>query len=386
MSPLTPKTAEEMAGTLAEHGSAKRAIELFGNNSKRTMGGPLPQAEVRISTAALNRVLMYEPGDLTISVEAGMLWTELQALLARNGQMVGIDPPLAATATVGGVVAANSSGSIRRRFGTARDQVIGMRYAMVSGKIAESGGMVVKNVAGLDVAKIMIGSFGTLAAIVSVNFRLHPLPETTRTALFTSADLDAAIVQRDKLLRTPWRWTAIDLLTPVASARLGLKDWTIATRIDGVEALAQRFEREFPEAAIVRDHEEENLWQRIREFSPEFLARQPNGVVIRVSSTLTAIRDVLKIVSGTAISRAGNGVTNVYVSSWSAVGPIWRAAAENGWAAAIAYAPDSVRRSNELWLLPADAPRQNAFAMMKKVKDVFDPDHVLNRFRLYGRI
>src|SRR5207253_4650689 len=86
-------------------------------------------------------------------------------------------------ATVGGVVAANSSGPRRRLYGTARDMVIGMTFATLEGKLVQTGGMVVKNVAGLDMGKLMIGSFGTLAAIAVVNFKVHPIP-VTRTFLW----------------------------------------------------------------------------------------------------------------------------------------------------------------------------------------------------------
>jgi FAD/FMN-containing dehydrogenase len=94
----------------------------------------------------------------------------------------------------------------------------------------------------------------------------------------------------------------------------------------------------------------------------------------------------MQLVSGTAVARAGNGVSYVYVSAFSSVAPLWAAAAQRGWAAAVEFAPEEVRRTGELWLIHKTTPRQNAFAMMKKVKSMFDPDNVLNPARLYGRI
>ena len=122
--------------------------------------------------------------------------------------MVPLDPPFAEAATVGGVVAANSSGPRRRLYGTARDLVIGMQFATLEGKLVQSGGMVVKNVAGLDMAKLMIGSFGTLAAIAVVNFKLLPMPEA-------GAQLSAAVRRR---WRTPSR-RATAILRGRAAAR-----------------------------------------------------------------------------------------------------------------------------------------------------------------------
>src|SRR5437763_1211004 len=142
----------------------------------------IPGIQVRDFAAALIAVLQYEPHDLTISVEAGLPWADLTRLLAANRQMVPLDPPFSA-ATVGGVMAANSSGPRRRLYGTARDLVIGMTFATLEGKLVSTGGMVVKNVAGLDMGKLMIGSFGTLAAIAVVNFKVLPAPEVERLFL-----------------------------------------------------------------------------------------------------------------------------------------------------------------------------------------------------------
>src|SRR6202035_1286783 len=118
-----------------------------------------------------------------LSVEAGTPWAEVCRVLDEHHQMIPLDPPYAGSATVGGVIATNGSGPRRRLYGSARDLVIGMRFATLEGKEVQSGGMVVKNVAGLDMSKLLIGSFGTLAAITVVNFKLLPMPEVERTFL-----------------------------------------------------------------------------------------------------------------------------------------------------------------------------------------------------------
>src|ERR1039458_6736325 len=151
-----PQTPGELAAALGDAAAHGRAISLAGNGSKRLMAGPTAPAECAITTAKLNRVIEYEPRDLTISVEAGLPWRELTSLTARNRLMAPLDPPFAPAATVGGVIASNGSGPRRRLYGTARDLVIGMKFATLEGKMVQSGGMVVKNVAGLDMAKLMI--------------------------------------------------------------------------------------------------------------------------------------------------------------------------------------------------------------------------------------
>ena len=147
---VAPTAAEELAGHLADANGKQQSITLCGQSTKNRMAGPLHDSDVTITTRCLNRVLQYDPRDLTISVEAGMPFAELSRILAEHRQMIPLDPPFADQATVGGIVAANASGPRRRLYGTARDMVIGMTFATLEGKLIRTGGMVVKNVAGLD--------------------------------------------------------------------------------------------------------------------------------------------------------------------------------------------------------------------------------------------
>jgi glycolate oxidase FAD binding subunit len=386
MSRLTPSSAEDLAEALHEANLNARAVAVVGNDSKRLMSGPVLPADIIISTTGLRRILQYEPNDLTVSVEAGMPFSELQAHLARRKQMIALDPPFSAQATVGGVVASNSSGPMRRGFGTARDLVIGMTFAKLDGKLVKTGGMVVKNVAGLDMGKLLIGSFGTLAVITSVNFRLHSLPVETRTFLFTFPDLDAAIEKRNSILASVLQPVAIDLASPVAAARLGHRGYLLAIRASGSPAVIQRYARDLSAPAELTGDQDISLWHQIREFTPEFLVRNRTGIVLRISTPLTELAKLIRLVSGPSISRAGTGTTYIFLSSWQRVPPLWKAAAEHGWSAVIEFAPDDVRSTNELWRLSPSRPSAEAFAMMKKVKQMFDPQNLLNRGHLYGRI
>jgi glycolate oxidase FAD binding subunit len=382
----TPSSAEELALVLHEAAAKSRTITVQGNNSKRLMGGPLAAADVTLSTAKLARLLEYEPNDLTLSVEAGIRFADVQALLRARGQILPLDPPHAAEATVGGVVAANSSGPMRRAFGTGRDLVIGMSFATLDGKIVKTGGMVVKNVAGLDMGKLMIGSFGTLAVITSVNFRVHARPREMRTFLFTSSNLDSALERRDSIMRGVLQPVAVDLLNPAAAARLGRRGYLLALRAGGSEAVLGRYARELHAAEPLSGAADAEIWRQIREFSPEFLRRQPEGVVVRISTTLGETGQVLRAAAGPLIARAASGVSYVYYTSWQGVASLWRTAQERGWSAVVEYAPDEIRSGKDLWLSPNCGPGSATFGMMKKVKQMFDPHSLLNRGRLYGRI
>ena len=386
MPQIMPSSPEGLAEVLHDAASARKAITVIGNNSKALMAGPILPADTTISTAGLNRVLQYEPNDLTISVESGISFPMLQETLRRNGQMLALDPPFWSQATIGGVIASNSNGPMRRTFGTARDLVIGMKFATLEGKIVSTGGMVVKNVAGLDIGKLMIGSFGTLAVITSVNLRLHPLPEQYETFVFSFTGLDDAIEKRDAILRGILRPMALDLLSPPVSARVGKRGYLLVARAGGTRNVLARYEQELEGSERITGNDEANLWTHIREFTPDYLKRQPGGIVLRVSTTLSDLREVFRMVSGAAIARAASGVTYIYLNSWHGVGSLRRVAAEHGWESVVEYAPDELRDGKELWALRSKAESANAFVMMEKVKQMFDPNRSLNRLRLYGRI
>ncbi len=383
---VTPSSAEDLAFTLEEAASKRRNIETAGNGSKRLMGGPIRPAEVLICTRGLRRVLQYEPNDLTISVEAGMAFADLQKLLAANGQMIALDPPFPSLATVGGIVAANSSGPLRRLFGTARDLIIGMQFATLEGRLVRTGGMVVKNVAGLDMGKLMIGSFGTLAVITSVNFRIHPVPEQTATFLLSCPDLGRTVEKRGAIGGSILRPMALEIISPPAAARLGASGYLLAVRASGSANVLARYARELQAGERLTGAAEANWWKGISDFSAEFIRRQPNGVVLRLGTKLRDTLAVLRLVSGPCICHAGSGVTYAYLTSWQALPALWKAASQNGWSAAVEFAPEDKRASQELWLLDSSPARANAFAIMKKVKQMFDPNNLLNRSRLYGRI
>src|SRR6185437_16112266 len=325
MPQITPPSAEALAQAIRDAASTGKAIAVMGNNSKRLMAGPILPADVTVSTAGLNQILQYEPNDLTVSVESGMRFDALQKLLGQNRQMIALDPPFWPQASIGGVIASNTSGPMRRAFGTARDLTIGMKFATLEGKLVSTGGMVVKNVAGLDMGKMMIGSFGTLAVITSVNLRLHPVPEQTETFAFSFADLDAAIEKRDAILRGVLRPMAVDLMSSAASARLGHRGYLLAMRAGGSRKVLDRYARELAGSERLKSIDDTNFWTQVREYTPDYLRRQRGGVVLRISTTLSSVGTVLRLVSGAAITRAASGVTYAYLSSWQGVSALRKA-------------------------------------------------------------
>jgi len=172
---VSPKDTHEVAAIMgfADHHGLK--VRPTGGRTKLTWG-VAAEPQIEISLRRLNRVVDHPWQDLTCTAQAGCTWETLQQILARHGQFVALDPLWPATATVGGICATNDSGALRHRYGSLRDQVLGMTIVLADGTIARTGGRVVKNVAGYDLPKLMVGSLGTLAVITEVTFRLYALP------------------------------------------------------------------------------------------------------------------------------------------------------------------------------------------------------------------
>jgi glycolate oxidase FAD binding subunit len=177
---VAPANSDEVAAILRfanEHGCA---VAPRGGGTKQGWGNPFTPAIV-LEMGRMNQVREHTWQDMTCTVEAGCNWSAMQSALAQHGQSVALDPLWPDQATIGGVVATNDSGALRLRYGGLRDLIIGMTIVLADGTVARTGGKVVKNVAGYDLHKLMIGAFGTLGVTTSVNFRLHSIPQSVRT-------------------------------------------------------------------------------------------------------------------------------------------------------------------------------------------------------------
>ena len=189
---VLPASVWEIQDVLRFAAAQHLSVIPAGSGSKLQSGNPPEKVDIVLAMTRINEVVEYEPADLTVTVEAGIQLTALQEKLADNGQFLPLNPPYASRCTLGGIVAANASGSLRLRYGTARNLVLGLRVVHASGTVVKSGGKVVKNVAGYDVNKLYIGSFGTLGILTEMTLKLSPIP--ARQALLTAQfqDVQAA--------------------------------------------------------------------------------------------------------------------------------------------------------------------------------------------------
>ncbi|MCP5111503.1 MAG: FAD-binding protein [bacterium] len=377
MEPLRPTNTDELAEALASASAANRGITLGGSFTKKRMAGPPVQADVTISTCAMRSVVEYEPRDLTISVEAGIPLSELNRITGEHGQMAPLDPPFSPGATAGGVVASNTSGPQRRLHGTVRDAVIGTKFITVVGKAVQSGGMVVKNAAGLDMAKLMAGSFGTLAALATVNFRLVPRPPLTRTFVSSYETLAEAAAARNTILRGFLQPAAIDLLNPAAAARVQRQGFTLLIQTGGNEAVVDRYSKELDEFVAIEGEDETSLWDSVREFTPRFLAEHASGAVVRLATPISTIPEA----EVPLVTRAGSGVTYAYFTDGESAAAFLQQATANGHRAVLEFHPEEGPPPGEMWPNPG-----TDLVVMEKIKRMFDPHHLLNKGRLYGRL
>jgi glycolate oxidase FAD binding subunit len=176
-----PREIAQVSELLRDAAARDWRVGIAGGGTELGVGYPADDVELLVRTPLLDRIVDYSPADLVVEVEAGTTLAALQTALAQNGQRLALDPPDPERATIGGLLATNTFGPRRARFGSLRDLIVGISLVRADGERVRGGGKVVKNVAGFDLPKIAVGSLGTLGLIVTATFRLHPIPEDART-------------------------------------------------------------------------------------------------------------------------------------------------------------------------------------------------------------
>jgi glycolate oxidase FAD binding subunit len=190
-----PSTVAEAASVVEAAGADGRAIIPWGGGTGQAYGYFPQRADILLDLTRLTRVIAVEPGDLTITVEAGATLSDVQTTLAPHNQFLPLDPPSPERATIGGILATDAFGPSRPHYGKARDYLIGLTVIDAQGRLVKGGGKVVKNVTGYDTPKLHIGGLGTLGVLVEATFKVMPRPETSSPALFElEAEMPAATV------------------------------------------------------------------------------------------------------------------------------------------------------------------------------------------------
>lgn len=197
---LLPESIEQVSEMLRTASEQGKAVAPVGHGAFLHIGGIPRRYDVALSLQRLNRIVDYQPTDMTVTVEAGLTLSRLQELLGEHGQWLPVDPPVPERATVGGTIAANLSGPVRLSQGTIRDFLLGLKVVQADGTVVKGGGRVVKNVAGYDLPKLYCGSFGTLGVIVEATFKVRPRPEAQTLLSFSYPSLEKAMAMGLRLL------------------------------------------------------------------------------------------------------------------------------------------------------------------------------------------
>ncbi|MDX2097953.1 MAG: FAD-binding oxidoreductase [Leptolyngbyaceae cyanobacterium bins.59] len=269
---VSPQNLQEMGQVIQWANRHHTSLLPCGQGSKLHWGGLVEGPSIALSTRYLSSLVDHAVGDMTVTVEAGMPFAQLQQTLAQTGQWLPLDPAYADRATIGGLIATASAGSLRQRYGGVRDLLIGVSFLRADGQLAKAGGRVVKNVAGYDLMKLLTGSYGTLGIITQATFRAYPLPDLSETVMVLGDAGTIAPLTRTLLAGnlTP---VVVDLLSEALTERLvGQRSLALLVRFQGLAASVQeqlkRLEELVQQVNGTQQRwsgaDETDLWQRLR--------------------------------------------------------------------------------------------------------------------------
>jgi glycolate oxidase FAD binding subunit len=369
---------QELAGVLTRASSQRQRVAVRGGGTKVEWGVRAQSVDLLLSTRRLNAVLAHRYGDLTATVEAGAVLDDVNRELAKHGQSIPLDPLWSDRATIGGIVATNDSGPRRHRYGTPRDLIIGVGLVRMDGVLARAGGIVVKNVAGYDIARLVTGSFGSLGVIVEATFKLYPVPRASRTVVVAAASHRTAGAVLSSLAGSQLTPTAIELQSPppLLLIRFESSEASVETQSRDAARLA---ETAGAEARIDRDEAEAHTWIRHRTLWER--AGTIAKVTLLPSDVIPALDWIAGSSDGLTYEIAGRAALGVLflrldgpVEAESRLLTSLRERIDRGRGSVVLLrASDELKDAVDVWGPPGDA-----LPLMRAVKHAFDPDGLLN--------
>lgn len=420
-----PGSADEVAELVRLSAADGLAVIPCGARTKLEMGLPPERYDLAIDMTRLDRATAYDPGDLTLGVEAGCALAKLQAVLAEHRQFLPLAVPYFRQTTIGGTVSSGVDSPLRQFFGTARDFILGIEFVTGEGVAAKSGGRVVKNVTGYDLHKLMIGALGTLGIITKINFRTFPLPAETRAFVARFPDSRSVFDMRDRVAQSPLAPMTMEIFSPAVAelfageiaARyeknplpaniLSPAQWAFTCGCAGNEAVLARYERDLRAIAeqcgaagvnVLPPEQIAGAFGRKREFIPIALETSPAATILKFSVAPRKMNDSLAAAARSAEEQnlrwaamaRGVGViyfallpadrdedTRARVANCSEKIIAAIAAAEGH--ATIPWCPREWKSSLQIW----GRPRPD-FPQMAKIKSLFDPRRILSPGRFVG--
>ncbi len=370
-----PSCETQLASLLALAHRNKWRVLSCGNGSKLGWGNLANNIDIVISTERMNQIIEHAVGDLTVTVYSGMKFASLQEMLGISKQFLALDPnPLS---TIGGVIATGDTGSLRQRYGSVRDQLLGITFVLADGQIAKAGGRVVKNVAGYDLMKLFTGSYGSLGIITQATFRLYPMQSASSTVVLTGES--QALQQAADILRgsalTP---TQADLLSSqlVSNLELG-KGLGLIVRFQSIaESVKEQADRLLEvgqklglQGNLYNLEDDTSLWEKLQQqiHSPS----DTHEIKAKIGILPTNSVEVLSLGEGMVHMSSGLGILQ-----FTHLDKVLEARAlcqKHGGYLTILEAPASVKQKTDVWGYTG-----NGLSLMQKIKQQFDPENILN--------
>ncbi len=429
---VQPSSAEEIVEIVKFAASENLAIVACGARTKIGIGLPPRRYDIALDVTRLNRVVAYDPGDLTLSVEPGVPLCHLQRNLNEHGQFLPHGAPFMTRATIGGTIASGVEGPLRQMYGTARDFVLGMEFVTGDGVAGKSGGRVVKNVTGYDLHKLLIGSLGTLGVITKINLRTFPAAQSVRGFVAHFAQAADAVACRNSVAASALRPMTLDILSPgvaelftghvarriepnaLPEGLLSHTGWTLTTGFSGTDAVLDRCESELREMVEraggkhfgrIGDDKTPSAvaaaFARVREFVPIALESSPACTIMKISVLPEHLEHAIAAAKHAADDHSlpwaavVRGVGVIYVALLAGANDEKYmkcvAGATNrihedccgrlGANSTIPWCPSKWKSGLSIW-----GPERPDLPLMRKIKSVFDPQGILSPGRFVGGI
>jgi glycolate oxidase FAD binding subunit len=413
---LLPGSADEIAEILRFASVEHLAVIPVGGKTHLHIGMPPQRYDLALDLSRLNRILAYEPRDLTLGVEPGMACAELDRSLREKGQFLPLSPPFPERATLGGIVSAGSDSPLRYAHGTTRDFLLGVEFVTGEGVVSKSGGRVVKNVTGYDLHKLLIGSLGTLAVITRLNLRTFPLPPAQRMFVAAFANSSSAFVFCRTISKSQLQPRVVDVLDGGAAGLfagrgagfLRRDSWLVVLETAGHEAVLERHARDLAamsrethtvEFIALEDSQRDQLFGCLCEFSPIAFSTTSAATFFRIAALTSAMPMLLPKIQKLAQRHAVDcavlvrALGVVYVALLPPASPksypelvscsreLLDLCVASGAIPMIERCPLELKSMLNIW-----PPARTEVEIAKRLKSVFDPQGILSPGRFRGGI
>jgi glycolate oxidase FAD binding subunit len=430
-----PKDTKMVAAVVQCAHRGNLAIVPWGGGTKMAMGNPPKRLDLVICISRMNHMLDVDTANLTITVEAGVKFRDVQARLAteedrcylpledlkteageficsdrsHSGCFLPLDPPFSEKATIGGMVATNSSGPRRLLYGLPRDLLLGVRFVTPKGEIIGAGGKTVKNVSGYDISKLMIGSLGSLGILCEMTLRLLPLPEKMETLVFTFDSFSDASAFAGAVLATKLLPAALEVANRTVLEAMDFRapmdftpgSYVVMVALEAFEEAVTRMRKELPAMAqhfrvkghtLIEEDKHRLFWLTLGELQSASLKRSPRSVALQINYPLSAWKALFEIADKilsqseleyTLLCHSGSGVTLINIIPngkgsqekplAEAVGALLAECRKAGGNLVVQRAPTDLKGALPVW-----GEQGSDLPLMKRIRVEIDPTNLMN--------